>query len=78
MALSVARAAAKALVDAGIPANEIVVVSADRASVDEATRAGHIGVLGDARREEILRDAPRVADAITARWFGGRANLLKA
>ena len=28
--------------------------------------------------EEILRDAPRVADAITARWFGGRANLLKA
>ena len=30
------------------------------------------------RAEEILRDAPRVADAITARWFGGRANLLKA
>lgn len=28
--------------------------------------------------EEILRDAPRVADAITARWFGGRAALLKA
>ena len=28
--------------------------------------------------EEILRDAPRVADAVTARWFGGRASLLKA
>ncbi|MBS0355080.1 MAG: ATP-dependent DNA helicase RecG [Proteobacteria bacterium] len=28
--------------------------------------------------EEILRDAPRVADAVTARWFGGRAALLKA
>ena len=28
--------------------------------------------------EEILRDAPRVAEAITARWFGGRAALLKA
>ena len=28
--------------------------------------------------EEILRDAPQVADAITARWFGGRAALLKA
>ena len=28
--------------------------------------------------EDILRDAPRVADAVTARWFGGRASLLKA
>jgi ATP-dependent DNA helicase RecG len=28
--------------------------------------------------EEILHDAPRVADTITARWFGGRAALLKA
>ena len=28
--------------------------------------------------EEILRDAPRAADAIPARWLGGRANLLKA
>lgn len=28
--------------------------------------------------EEILEDAPRVADAVTARWFGGRAALLKA
>lgn len=51
------RSAAKALVDAGIEPSEIVVVSADRSGVDEATRAGHIGVLGDARREDILRDA---------------------
>ncbi|WP_374262485.1 ATP-dependent DNA helicase RecG [Zoogloea sp.] len=28
--------------------------------------------------ETLLRDAPRVADAVTARWFGGRAALLKA
>ncbi|HMW51807.1 MAG TPA: ATP-dependent DNA helicase RecG [Zoogloea sp.] len=28
--------------------------------------------------ETLLRDAPAVADAITARWFGGRAALLKA
>ncbi len=28
--------------------------------------------------ETLLRDAPRVADSITARWFGGRASLLKA
>ena len=28
--------------------------------------------------ETLLRDAPRVADAVTARWFGGRASLLKA
>ncbi len=27
---------------------------------------------------ELLHDAPRVADATTARWFGGRAALLKA
>ena len=34
---------------------------------------------GDYRlAEEILEDAPRVADAVTARWFGGRAALLKA
>lgn len=51
------RSASQALVDAGIPAGSIVVVSSDRTSVDEATRAGHIGVLGDARREQILRDA---------------------
>ena len=28
--------------------------------------------------ETLLRDAPRVADAVTVRWFGGRAALLKA
>lgn len=28
--------------------------------------------------ETLLRDAPRVADGIAARWFGGRASLLKA
>ena len=51
------RSAAKALIDAGVKASEIVVVSPDRAGVDEAARLGYIGVRGDARREETLEDA---------------------
>jgi voltage-gated potassium channel len=51
------RAAARSLVDGGTPASQIVVVAADRDTVDEATRDGFVGVVGDGRREEILRDA---------------------
>ena len=51
------RSAARALRDAGVPTNSVVVVSADRTSVDDAGRDGHVGVLGDARREEVLLDA---------------------
>lgn len=51
------RAAARSLVDAGTPHNEIVVVASDRSAVDEATRDGFVGVVGDARREVVLRDA---------------------
>lgn len=51
------RSAAKALVDSGIKPGQIVVVTPDRMAVDEATRAGYIGVIGDARREETLKDA---------------------
>lgn len=51
------RAAAKSLVDAGTNRHDIVVVATDRAEVDEATRDGFVGVVGDGRRENVLRDA---------------------
>ena len=51
------RSAARALLDAGRKGSEIVVVSTDRASIEEATRDGLVGVFGDARREEVLQDA---------------------
>lgn len=51
------RAAARSLVDAGMSAHDIVVVAKDRGEVDEATRDGFVGVVGDGRRENVLRDA---------------------
>ena len=51
------RSAAQGLLDAGIPKSNIVVIATDRSIVDEAARDGFVGVIGDARREEILRDA---------------------
>ncbi len=51
------RAAARSLVDAGTAPTQIVVVASDRNAVDEATRDGFVGVVGDGRREDVLRDA---------------------
>ena len=51
------RAAARSLVDAGTPPTQVVVVAHDRATVDEATRDGFVGVVGDGRREDVLLDA---------------------
>jgi voltage-gated potassium channel len=51
------RAAARSLVDAGTSPSEIVVVASDRSAVDEATRDGFVGVVGDGRREDVLNDA---------------------
>jgi voltage-gated potassium channel len=51
------RAAAASLVDSGVPAASIVVVATDRLAIDEATRDGFVGVIGDGRREEVLHDA---------------------
>lgn len=51
------RSAASALIDGGTPPGKIVVVTPDRQDIDEATRRGMIGVVGDARREEVLTDA---------------------
>lgn len=51
------RAAARSLVDAGTSPSDIVVVATDHAAVDEAGRDGFVGIVGDGRREETLRDA---------------------
>ncbi len=51
------RSAARALTDAGTPTTDIVVVAHDRTAVEEATRDGFVGVVGDGRREEVLHDA---------------------
>jgi voltage-gated potassium channel len=51
------RAAARSLIDAGTPPKDVVVVALDRMAIDEATRDGFVGVAGDGRREEVLRDA---------------------
>lgn len=51
------RSAAKALVDAGTPKTSIVVVAPAKDEIDEATRQGFVGVSGDARREDVLKDA---------------------
>jgi voltage-gated potassium channel len=51
------RAAAKSLVDAGTSPTQVVVVANDRSTVDEATRDGFVGVVGDGRREDVLLDA---------------------
>ena len=51
------RSAVRALIDQGTPPHQIVVVSTSASEVDEATALGTIGVIGDATREEVLRDA---------------------
>lgn len=51
------RSAVKTLIDQGYPADRIVVVDSDGANIKAATGDGCVGVLGDARREEVLRQA---------------------
>ena len=51
------RSAARTIVDSGIAAKDIVIVSEDRAAIEEATRLGYVGVIGDGRREDVLKDA---------------------
>lgn len=51
------RSAARSLQDAGHSGNSIIVVSPDRDSIDTATRDGLVGIVGDARSEEVLKDA---------------------
>lgn len=51
------RAAAQALIDQGTPPSQLAVVSTDQSAVDEATALGAVGVVGDATREAVLREA---------------------
>ncbi len=51
------RSAVSALIDQGYPADHIVVVDINGANVKAATNDGCVGVLGDARREDVLRQA---------------------
>ena len=51
------RAAARLLLESGMPPLSIVVVATDKAAVEEANRMGLAGVVGDGRREDVLRDA---------------------
>lgn len=62
------RSAVGALIDQGYPADHIVVVDSDAANIKAATGDGCVGVLGDARREEVLRQAalPSATQVIVA------------
>lgn len=51
------RSAAQALLDQGYPSDHIVVVDTNGANIKAATAMGCVGVLGDARRVEVLRQA---------------------
>jgi voltage-gated potassium channel len=51
------RSAAQALIDSGVAPSGLVVVTTDRTAADEATALGAVAVLGDATRDEVLRDA---------------------
>src|SRR6478735_660713 len=51
------RSAVQALIDQGYPADHIVVVDSNGANIKAATGDGCVGVLGDARREDVLRQA---------------------
>ena len=62
------RSAARMLLDSGVPPLSIVVVAREREEIEEANRMGLAGVIGDGRREDVLRDAAteRAAKIIVA------------
>ena len=51
------RSAASMLLENGVPADKIVVVAQDREPIDDAKRMGIVGVQGDGRRADVLREA---------------------
>ncbi|MGB7981587.1 MAG: potassium channel family protein [Candidatus Nanopelagicales bacterium] len=62
------QASLRSLLAHGLDARTIVVIAADRYAVAEATRRGVTGVVGDARNEQVLRDAgvPEAKQVIVA------------
>jgi voltage-gated potassium channel len=51
------QAALRSLLAHGVEPDEVVVIADDRYGVADATRRGVVGVVGDARNEQVLRDA---------------------
>jgi voltage-gated potassium channel len=51
------RSAAQALIDNGLAPRDLVVVTLDRSAADEARALGAVAVIGDATRDDVLRDA---------------------
>lgn len=62
------QAALRSLIAHGLDPRTIVVIASDRYAVAEATRQGVTGVVGDARSEQVLRDAgvPDASQVIVA------------
>jgi len=62
------QAALRSLIAHGLDPRTIVVIASDRYAVAEATRQGVTGVVGDARSEQVLRDAgvPEARQVIVA------------
>ncbi len=62
------QAALRSLIAHGLDPRTMVVIAADRYAVAEATRQGVTGVVGDARSEQVLRDAgvPEASRVIVA------------
>ncbi len=62
------RAALTTLIEQGTPPDQVVVVTHDRISLNDATSLGATGVLGDATREDVLTEAllPRAKRIIVA------------
>jgi voltage-gated potassium channel len=51
------RCAAAELVLRGTPARQILIVDTEQANLEEAAELGYVGLLGDATREEVLKNA---------------------
>jgi voltage-gated potassium channel len=51
------RCAAAELVARGFDKSRVLIVDTDQARLEQAAEQGHVGILGDARREETLREA---------------------
>ncbi|HSO04138.1 MAG TPA: NAD-binding protein [Candidatus Limnocylindrales bacterium] len=62
------QAALRSLIAHGLDPRTVVVIASDRYAVAEATRQGVTGVVGDARSEQVLRDAgiPEASRVIVA------------
>ncbi len=51
------RSAAQTLIDNGTPPETIVVITPDEAAVRDATDMGYVGIVGDGRRDDVLKRA---------------------